>query len=115
MAELALSDLNPTFRRVHADFTPETGGVATDEFDLTFRCPSCGPPAVIAIRVGPNMKDAPPHRVWQAMPPFPGHVDEWAKVLTLAPSIDHTGAGHGKRRPVCSFHGHISNGKVIFP
>lgn len=108
---MALSSLNPLWRRVFMNFTPETGGDPTDEFELTFRCPVCGPPAIIAIKVGPSM-DAARH-VWQIVPaePFLG----WADEVTIQPSIDNTRCGHGPRRPPCAFHGSVVNGKVVFP
>ncbi len=113
MMGIYLSELHPIWRRVHKDFTPETGGVPTDHWNLTFQCPACGPPYKIAIEIGPEMQSGPP-RVWEAYPPvMPSNVDEWARVLTLSPSINHTEAGHGKRHPHCTFHGSIIAGKII--
>lgn len=111
MTEVALSSLNPNYRRIHKDFTPETGGVPTDEFDLTFQCPACGPPKIIAIKIGPAMDAA--RNVWQVTPavPFMG----WVDVMTVQPSIDQSSVGHGKHRSPCTFHGHIVDGKVVFP
>jgi hypothetical protein len=111
MTEVALSSLRPIYRRVYKNFDPRTGGEPTDEFELSFSCPKCGPPTRIAITVGPNMDAA--RRVWQVSPtePFVG----WVDVITVSPSIDYSTAGHGKHRPPCPFHGHIVNGKVVFP
>lgn len=111
MGDVPLSELKPVYRRIFKDFTPETGGVPTDEFELSFTCPVCGPPSRIVIKVGPVL-DVPRH-VWQATPaePFIG----WVDVMTVSPSIGWETVGHGKRRPPCTFHGHIINGKVIFP
>lgn len=111
MAEVALSELNPIYRRIYKDFDPSTGGTATDEYELSFRCPVCGPPTRVSIKVGPSMDAA--RRVWQVTPsePFMG----WADAMSVQPSIDYSTSGHGKHRPPCTFHGHIVNGKVVFP
>ena len=108
-----LADLRPVLRRIYRDFTPHTGGVGTDECELSFDCPKCGAPNRIIIKTGPQMDFA--RRVWQAQPNFQTsgmHVDEWVQIATIVPSIDMTVSGHGRKSPRCTFHGNITNGEV---
>lgn len=111
MGEIALSALKPIYRRIYKDFDPRTGGIPTEDFNLSFTCPACGSPARISINIGPAIKQA--EHVWQVTPsePFIG----WVDVMTVSPSIGWETVGHGKHRPPCPFHGHIVNGKVLFP
>lgn len=107
---MRLTELNPMFRRVYRNFDPRTGGEPTDTYEVSFSCPTCGPPCRVAIKVGPTM-DAAEHR-WQATPPEPPPDGSWMNVISLQPSINNTTAGHGPRRPPCTFHGHITSGEV---
>jgi hypothetical protein len=111
VTEVALSSLKPIYRRIYKDFDPRTGGTPTDEFELSFTCPVCGPPSRIAINIGPSLDTG--RHIWQVTPaePFMG----WADVMTVSPSIGWENVGHGKHRPPCTFHGHIIAGKVQFP
>ena len=107
-----LMDLKPLFRRIYRDFTPKTGGIPTDDFELSVHCPTCGPPCRICIRVGQS-QDQQMLR-WQGSP-LPPDGEDWPDRVTISPSIDWTPSGHGKHRPPCAFHGHIVNGEIILP
>lgn len=93
------------------------GGGAPTRYWLNFICPSCGPPFAVHVEFGPEKLDAP--RTWQAAPLPPANVaieiahGDWLERLTLTPSINHTGSGHGPRHPTCGFHGHITDGQII--
>lgn len=107
---MKLMDLNPQWSMVYRDFTPETGGIPTDDYNMSFRCPTCGPPGIVHVKIGPRHPDAADHR-WQATP-MPPDGPDWPSRLTLVPSINNIGVGHGPRHPGCSFHGTISCGEV---
>lgn len=113
---MRLSDLGPSWGVVNdRNLTPENhmGGDPTDMFWLRFICPACGPPYIIAITVGLEVRDhaaGTDGRCWKATP-MPDGVD-WPSRVTIEPSIDFTHAGHGRRHPTCSFHGTIINGEV---
>ena len=113
MGDVALRYLNPVFRGIYVNFTPETGGDQTDEYELTFRCPVCGPPMSVVIKIGPSIDQS--RNVWQVTPPAPSAAYYWPDLMTISPSIGNESAGHGKHRPPCTFHGHIINGRVLFP
>jgi hypothetical protein len=79
---------------------------------LTFDCPTCGPPYRIDIPIILNGMGADLHPEvpkWNATTPDVG----WDH-LTITPSIDNTPSGHGRKKP-CSFHGSITDGRVVFP
>lgn len=109
---MKLSDLNPRWSRIYRDRdqTPDNGGFPTDDFNLQFGCPTCGPKYTISINLGAE-PDAVKGR-WAASPLPDGK--DWPSRVTISPSIDHTRSGHGRRCPSCSFHGHIINGDVLF-
>jgi hypothetical protein len=120
MNGIPLIDLKPVWRRVYVNRTPENrmGGEPTDMFELDFICPTCGSPYIIGIKVAPEMRETPDHRCWKADPMPDGsaigsEAPSWPSRLTVTPSIDYTHAGHGRRHPTCSFHGHIINGQVV--
>lgn len=108
-----LSALRPEWRAEYVDqhLTADNSGHATGHYFLTFVCPKCGPPHVIHIKIGAEMNQDD-HR-WQASP-MPDGVD-WPSRVTITPSINNTNRGHGRRAPVCSFHGNITNGEVVPP
>lgn len=106
---MRLSSLSPQWWTIYRDFTPETGGVATDRSQLVFVCPRCGPPHRVTIYVGPTMDFET--RTWQATP-LPDAPD-WPERVTIVPSINYTVAGHGPKHPHCTFHGSIINGEVL--
>jgi hypothetical protein len=95
---------------VYRDFTPENGGVPTNQYQLMFDCPICGPPYSVSIYVGLEPPSDSPRRWHVDSLPVDGN---WVKTLTVSPSIDNTKAGHGRKHPVCGFHGSIVNGEII--
>ncbi len=105
-----LMNLNPQFRAVHKNFTPETGGEPTGIFELSFTCPVCGPPTRCSIKVGPVLDEAA--HIWSGTP-MPPDGATWPDRLTVSPSIGWETVGHGRHRPPCTWHGHIINGEVL--
>ncbi len=104
-------ELSPEWRQCVRDFTPETGGILIDEYDLTFTCPACGPPFRVSIKLGLGLQDEKTHR-WQANILPDGA--SWPDRLTLIPSIDNTrSGGHGRKHPTCLFHGSIVKGEIV--
>lgn len=107
---LDLANLQPEWRQImrDRDQTPDNGGFPTGNYTLSFTCPACGPPYRISITIGAT-EDVKTLR-WKSVP-LPDATD-WPSRVTLMPSINNVGAGHGRRHPTCTFHGTITNGKI---
>lgn len=105
-----LVDLKPEWRRIYRDrhLTADNGGTPTDDYELMFACPCCGPPCRIIIKVGATTDPAQPRWAVHPLPDGPG----WPTRVTITPSIDYTKAGHGRKRAACTFHGNIIDGEV---
>lgn len=99
-----LSELNPQWWQLYRDrhLTPDNGGFPTDEHELIFTCPACGPPYRILVKFSLKPADEKQHR-WQANVLPDGMT--WPDRLTLIPSINNVNIGHGRKRLTCSFHG----------
>lgn len=110
---MRLADLKPSFSRVYKDrhLTADNGGFPTDTYILSFQCPKCEEGARVIIKVGPSADASGP--CWQASP-MPPDLVGWQNHATISPSINYTTCGHGKKRPPCTFHGSIIDGKVVF-
>jgi hypothetical protein len=112
MSAKRLSDLKPEWYEIMRDFTPETGGFPTGNFSLSFTCPSCGPPYQIIINLTQGPADEP-KRFWHMnVAPSAENYPHWPDLLTVAPSINNTTAGHGRKHPTCNFHGVIAEGII---
>lgn len=83
--------------------------VPTGDWRLSFWCPTCGKPHSVSIMIGESPCEAP--RRWSAspMPDAPDFLDR----VTITPSINYTGCGHGPKKPTCSFHGNITDGAIV--
>lgn len=97
-----LSELEGRFGAQLADYTPETGGRQTGNWQIIFRCPVCRT-HTMSVHVGPRgsgLHEATP------LPPDAN----WMDHLTVTPSIDNTRNSY--RGNPCGFHGFITNGEV---
>lgn len=95
----------------------------TGDWWLSFHCPRCDAPHSVSILVGESIRDSAKRR-WKA-DPMPVMVEdqwnkfsvpdaaEWFDKVTILPSINNTGVGHGPKHPTCSFHGNIAAGQII--
>ena len=106
---MKLSELNPRWGAMVDNFTPETGGVPNGSFQLSFDCPTCGPPSQIMIRIGSVVDFSLAQWKFNVAP----NGIEWTDHLTIEPSIDNSNGNHGRKHPTCSFHGSIIDGDVI--
>lgn len=106
---MRLSELKPKFWQRYVRFTPEQGGIdPLPEMGLSFTCPKCGPPGIVAIIVttgDPNQTDGKWH-----VSELP-HVDNLDR-MTIVPSIRCHAQMHGPRQPPCNAHFSIVNGEV---
>lgn len=80
-----------------------------DTWRLSFTCPKCGPPFIVTVHIGPSRLETPRRWQWNHVPETEGFTDR----LTLLPSINNVGVGHGPRHPSCSFHANIVNGNIV--
>ena len=96
--------------------------VQTGDLWLSFYCPHCGKPNSVSILIGDSVRDSAKRR-WKA-DPMPNFVEDaynkfsmtdaadWFDKVTIIPSINCTGVGHGPKHPTCTFHGNITTGFV---
>lgn len=109
---MRLCDLRPEWYEIARDFTPETGGVPTGNFSLSFICPSCGPPYRVHINLTSGPADEP-KRFWHmSEAPTSENYPHWPERVTIQPSINNTVAGHGRKHPTCGFHGSVTDGYI---
>lgn len=120
---MRLRDLNPRIDPVLEATTQYPVMMKpTGDWWLSFYCPHCGKPYSVSILVGDSVRDSVKRR-WKA-DPMPELVEDqynkfsvpdaeaWFDKVTITPSINFTGVGHGPKKPTCSFHGNITTGLV---
>lgn len=109
---MRLRDLNPTIEpvlKVNGTRHPVMM-VPTGDWWLSFYCPHCGKPYSVSILVGDSVRDEVKRR-WK-VDPLPDGLPDWFDRVTVTPSINFTGVGHGPKKPTCTFHGNITAGLI---
>ena len=108
---MRLKDLNPEVEpilKVNGTQHPVMM-VPTGDWRLSFWCPTCGKPHSVSIMIGESLRETPIRWAASPMPEAPDFLDR----VTITPSINYTGCGHGPKKPICSFHGNITDGAIV--